>query len=111
MLPWDSTDTMGGVETVQLRRYQIEPGRMADFRAWFPSLAPVRAQYGFRVLFALADEEHSTFTWAVAFDGDEAAFREAEAVYNASAERAEVFTTWPDCVASMELGFVTDARG
>ena len=30
------------METVQLRRYVLEPGRMADFLAWFPSLLPIR---------------------------------------------------------------------
>jgi hypothetical protein len=97
---------MGGVSTVQLRRYDVEPGRMADFLAWFPALAPVREQYGFRLLFAYADEANDTFTWAVEHDGDEAAFREAEATYNASPERAKVFETFPKCIASMEIGFV-----
>ena len=91
--------------TVQLRRYDIEPGRMADFLAWFPGLAPVRAQYGFRLLFAYADEANDTFTWAVEHDGDEAGFREVEATYNASPERAAVFETFPDCIAGMQIGF------
>jgi hypothetical protein len=94
------------VSTVQLRRYQVEPGRMADFLAWFPDLAPVRAQYGFRLLFAYADEANDTFTWAVENDGDEAAFREVEATYNASPERAKVFETFPKCIADMQIGFV-----
>jgi len=97
------------METVQLRRYVIEPGRMADFLAWFPSLLPVREQFGFRVLFALAEHEHATFTWAVAHDGDEAAFREVEETYKASAERAKAFETFPACVAQMEIGFATSA--
>ncbi|MQA33387.1 NIPSNAP family protein [Modestobacter roseus] len=95
------------METVQLRRYQLEPGRMADFLAWFPTLTPVREQYGFRLLFALADHEHETFTWAVAHDGDEAEFRRVEAGYNASPERARVFETFPACIATMEIGFAT----
>ncbi|MGY2078704.1 hypothetical protein [Modestobacter sp. SYSU DS0657] len=95
------------METVQLRRYQLEPGRMADFLAWFPALTPVREQYGFRLLFALADREHETFTWAVAHDGDEAEFRRVEAEYNASPERARVFETFPACIATMEIGFAT----
>ena len=100
----------GGMETVQLRRYVFEPGRMAAFLDWFPALPPVRAQYGFRLLFALADAEHETFTWAVAHDGDEAGFREVEATYNASPERAAVFETFPAGIAEMQLGFVTDVR-
>ena len=98
----------GGMETVQLRRYQLEPGRTADFLAWFPTLRPVREQYGFRLLFALTDAEHDTFTWAVAHDGDETAFRQVEATYQASPERARAFETFPACVAATEIGFVTD---
>jgi len=94
------------VTTVQLRRYQVEPGRMADFLAWFPGLAPARAQYGFRLLFAYADEVNDTFTWAVEHDGDEAEFTAVEATYNASPERAEVFETFPACIAGMQIGFV-----
>ncbi|WP_222262081.1 hypothetical protein [Modestobacter marinus] len=91
--------------TVQLRRYVMEPGRLAAFVAWFPSLVPAREQYGFRLLFALADEERETFTWAVATDGDEAAFVAAEAEYNGSPERARVFETFPDGIAAKEIGF------
>ena len=97
------------METVQLRRYVLEPGRMADFLAWFPTLLPTREQYGFRVLFALAEAEHETFTWAVAHDGDEAAFRAAEETYKASPERARVFESFPACIASMEIGFASPA--
>jgi len=93
--------------TVQLRRYEIEPGRMADFLAWFPTIVPVREQFGFRVLFALAAEEHSTFTWAVALDGTDADFLEVEARYNASPERARAFETYPDCLAGKEIVFAT----
>jgi hypothetical protein len=99
---------MAGVTTVQLRRYQLEPGRMADFLAWFPGLVPVREQFGFRLLFAYADEANETFTWAVEHDGDEAAFREVEATYNASPERAQAFETFPKGIATMEIGFVRD---
>ncbi len=94
------------MSTVQLRRYDVEPGRMADFLAWFPGLAPVRAQYGFRLLFAYADDEHDTFTWAVEHDGDEAEFRAVEETYKASPERAAVFETFPQCISRMEIGFV-----
>ena len=95
------------METVQLRRYVLEPGRLPDFLTWFPTLVPVREQFGFRVLFALADAEHETFTWAVAHDGDEDAFRAAETACAASAERARVFETYPACVAASEIGFAT----
>ncbi|MGZ4539893.1 MAG: hypothetical protein ACXVXS_12305 [Blastococcus sp.] len=94
--------------TVQLRRYRIEPGRLADFLAWFPSIVPVREHFGFRLLFALADRENETFTWAVSYDGDVPAFQQVEATYNASPERATAFETFPKCIASMEIGFVED---
>jgi hypothetical protein len=98
---------MGPVETVQLRRYVLKPGRMDEFVAWFPELARVRRQYGFRLLFALADHERATFTWAVAYPGDEAAFRAVETTYTTSAERARAFETVPvDCAAEVEVGFV-----
>ena len=95
------------METVQLRRYVLEPGRMADFLAWFPTLLPTREQFGFRVLFALAEHEHETFTWAVAHDGDEAAFLAAQQTYQESPERARAFETFPAGIASMEIGFAT----
>ena len=97
------------METVQLRHYVIEPGRMADFLAWFPTILPVREKFGFRVLFALAEHEHDTFTWAVALDGDEAAFLAVESTYKASPERATAFETFPACVAQQEIGFATSA--
>jgi hypothetical protein len=97
------------METVQLRRYVMEPGRMADFLAWFPTLLPVRDTFGFRVLFALAEHEHETFTWAVAHEGDEAEFLAAEETYKNSPERAEVFQTFPDCIAHHEIGFAIPA--
>lgn len=96
------------MSTVQLRRYRIEPGRMADFVDWFPTLLPVREQYGFSVRFAYADHALSTFTWATSHEGDEAAFAEAEAVYNASPERAAVFETFPRVITQQVNGFVQD---
>ncbi len=99
------------METVQLRRYVMEPGRLADFVAWFPTLVPVREQFGFRVVFALADPWQETFTWAVAFDGDVDAFLEVEEAYEGSPERAAVFEDFPGHIARSEIGFVEDALG
>jgi hypothetical protein len=96
------------VTTVQLRRYRMEHGALPEFLAWFPRLRPVREQFGLRLLFALADHEREIFTWAVAHDGDEAAFREVEATYNASPERAAVFADFPNGIAEMEIGFAED---
>jgi hypothetical protein len=96
------------VSTVQLRRYRIEAGRMAEFLAWFPTIVPVREQYGFAVRSAYADHALGTFTWATSYDGDEAAFRAAEETYNASPERAAAFETFPRVVAEQVNGFVED---
>jgi hypothetical protein len=99
------------VTTVQLRRYVLEPGRMAEFLAWFPAVVPAREQFGFRVLFALADRERETFTWAVALDGDADRFAEVEAAYLASPERAEAFAAFPDCIAEKEIVLADDVLG
>jgi hypothetical protein len=96
------------VTTVQLRRYRMEPGALPAFLTWFPTLRPAREQFGFRLLFALADHEHETFTWAVAHDGDEAAFTAVEATYNASPARAAVITDFPGGIAEMQVGFAED---
>jgi hypothetical protein len=93
------------METVQLRRYVFEPGRLAAFLPWFPTLQPVRELFGFRVLFALADTEREVFTWAVALEGDEEHFREVERAYTSSSERARVFETFPDGIAQHDIGF------
>ena len=89
--------------TIELRRYTIEPGRMDDFIAWFPSIVGPRARHGFRVVFAYADDEHSQFVWAVAHDGD---FDAAEAAYMASPERAEAFATNPNVMTDAVVGKV-----
>jgi hypothetical protein len=96
------------MSTVQLRRYVMEPGRLDALVAWFPAIVEVREQFGFRVLFALADRERQIFTWAVELDGDLQHFREVEAVYNDSAERAAAFETFPGGIADREIGPADD---
>jgi len=96
------------VPTIQLRRYTFEPGKLAPFLDWFPLLTPVREAHGFRVLFGYADRKAETFTWAVEHPGDAAAFAAAEQTYNASAERAEVFASFPAGIARQEVGLVDD---
>ncbi|WP_448625887.1 hypothetical protein [Geodermatophilus sp. URMC 64] len=96
------------MSTVQLRRYRMEPGRLPAFLDWFPALIPTREQFGFRLLFAYADHENETFTWAVEHDGDAAAFAAAEESYHGSAERARVFESFPAGIAAMEIGLVED---
>ena len=94
--------------TMQLRRYWFEPGHLGAFRDWFPTLLAAREQYGFRVLFALAEPRHEAFTWAVELDGDVDAFLGLEARWNDSPERAAAFETWHGRVARTEIGFVED---
>src|SRR3954454_21617315 len=96
------------MSTVQLRRYTLEAGRLPAFLDWFPTIAAVREQFGFRVLFAYADHENETFTWAVERDGDADEFRSVEQDYNASDERARAFETFPAGSARMEIGLVDD---
>jgi hypothetical protein len=91
------------VTTVQLRRYDIEPGQMDAFVSWWRSIIEPRRVYGFRVEFAYVDEDHSQFVWAVAHDGD---FDEAEAKYMASPERADAFATHPDVITSAKVAKV-----
>lgn len=95
--------------TVQLRRYSVEPGRLAEFTAWFPTIVAVREQFGFRVLSAWVDEANDAFVWAVELDGDEARFLEVETVYNASPERAVAFETFPRVVTEQLNAFVRPA--
>lgn len=94
--------------TIQLRRYVMEPGRLDALVDWFPAIVPVREQFGFRVLFALADREREVFTWAVALDGDQTRFTEVEATYNDSPERAAAFKTFPGGIAEKEIGPADD---
>lgn len=89
--------------TVQLRRYEMVPGTMDAFLAWFPQVIPVRAQYGFTVLFAYADRERDEFIWAVSHDGD---FEAAVAAYTDSPARAAVFKDQPERVANAHVSFV-----
>jgi hypothetical protein len=86
----------------------MEPGRLPAFLDWFPAVVAVREHFGFRVLFAYADREAETFTWAVEHDGDADEFRAVEQTYNASDERARAFETFPAGIARMEIGLVDD---
>ncbi|MCC6438556.1 MAG: hypothetical protein IT196_26275 [Acidimicrobiales bacterium] len=94
------------MKTVQLRRYELLDGVMDEFVAWFPGIVEVRRQYGFTVEFAYADRAANQFVWAVSHDGDEAAFKAAEAVYSDSPERAARFAGQPQRVDAMHLAFV-----
>lgn len=96
------------VTTVQLRRYDIAPGEMDIFVDWWQSIVGPREKYGFRVLFAFADEETHEFVWAVAHDGD---FEAAEAEYMVSPERAAAFENAPTRTLAHHLSKPTVVAG
>jgi hypothetical protein len=73
---------------VQLRVYEIEPGRLHDFVAeWHEHVVPLRRAHGFEVVAAWASEQDDTFAWVIAHDGD---FAAADATYYGSAERNQL---------------------
>ena len=88
---------------MQLRRYEIKPGEMEPFLVAVRAAFVVREHYGFRVAFAVIDEERNEFTWAVTHDGD---FAAVEAEYYASPERAALPVNPADHIAVMHLGMV-----
>ena len=72
--------------TVCLRRYSIV-GEWSEFLAIWRRIVEVRERYGFRCLFAVADEPKDQFTWAFDFAGDWDGFAEAQRPYYADPER------------------------
>ena len=101
------TDDAVPQKTVQLRRYELAPGVLDDFVAWFSSrLVPARTSSGFTVEFAYADREVDEFTWAVRAPGDAEAFLALEADYLASDARAAAFAGEPQRVAVSHVRLV-----
>jgi hypothetical protein len=90
----------------QLRRYALHPHLTDQFLAWFPSLLPERAKFGFSVLCAHIDRETNEFTWIVNRDGDNQSFQEAEAAWFASPARAALFAGQPAFAAEMHISMV-----
>jgi antibiotic biosynthesis monooxygenase (ABM) superfamily enzyme len=83
-------------KTVQLRRYEIIPGKLDEFVAWWQELLwPARVQHGFTLEFAFADHENSQFVWSVSLPVDEAEFRVRDAAWNDSRERAAALDGQP----------------
>ena len=98
---------MTTTRTYQLRRYQIAAGAMSGFTAWLNStLIPVREGFGYQIEFQLVDHEANEFVWCVSLAGDEESFLKVQEQYNASAERAKAFETFPKCIDSMQISFV-----
>jgi len=53
-----------------LRRYYIKPGEWEGFLDVWRRVAKIRRRFGFKILFALVDEQENVFTWAISYDGD-----------------------------------------
>jgi hypothetical protein len=93
--------------SVQLRRYEIKPGEMAPFLQAIRAAFVVREQYGFNVEFALIDEEHDEFVWAVSHDGD---FAAAEVAYYGSPERGALPVNPADHIEVTHVAMVAVER-
>jgi hypothetical protein len=72
---------------LQLRIYEIEPGRLEEFvAAWTADVLPLRRRFGFAVT-AWTVPGEDTFMWLLSYAGP-GTFAEADALYYASPERA-----------------------
>ncbi len=90
--------------TVQLRRYRIAPGAMADFTGWWRgTLLPAREAFGFRLEFAVTVPETDEFVWAVSTEGGPEDFARIATAWDESPERALCFEGVPQRVLSMDL--------
>lgn len=92
--------------TTQLRRYEIEPGKLDEFVEWFHTLVPARAHYGLTLDFAYADHENSQFVWSTSYDGDLAAFKAVEETYHDSPERVAAYGDYKPPVTKLHVCFV-----
>ena len=75
--------------TVCLRRYSIV-GDWQEFLAIWRRIVVVRERYGFRCLFAVADQPKDLFTWAFDFEGDWDDFAALQRPYYRDPERVEL---------------------
>ncbi len=74
----------------QLRRYQIETGKMSEFvEAWKKGVMPLRQQYGFEFHGVWLIEDTDEFVWVICHDHPEG-FDAADRDYYESPERAAV---------------------
>jgi hypothetical protein len=97
------------MKTIQLRRYVLVDGTYDDFIAWFNKFMPeVRPARGFAIEFAYGIRETNEFIWAVSAPGDADAFRELEAAYLDSPERAAAFAGQPERVAGKIITLVDE---
>ncbi len=96
-------------KTVQLRRYEIVPGRLEEFRGWLnKEVLPIRKQFGFQVEFMYLDNANSEFIWAVSVPGSVEDFIAVENAYDASVVRKLAGEKRPDCLVSVDTKFVDE---
>ncbi len=72
-----------------MRRYSITGGWDGFLEVWH-KIVPVRDRYGFRCLFAVADEPRDLFTWAFDFAGEWGDFPAAQRGYYHDPARVEL---------------------
>lgn len=73
--------------TMIMRRYSIKPGTWNEFLDVWRKIVPLREQYGFKVVFAVSDEEENMFTWAFRYEGEYKDFGEKQKPYYADPKR------------------------
>lgn len=96
-------------KTIQLRRYQIAPGMLEEFRAWVnKEVLPIRKQFGFDVEFMYVDNQNNEFIWAVSVQGSPEDFLEVQTRYDASEARELAGNKKPDCLLSVDVKFVEE---
>ncbi len=92
--------------TTQLRRYEIEPGKLTEFAEWFKALVPARAQYGLTLDWAYADHDNSQFVWSTSHAGTLEEFNEVVATYEASDERKAAYGDYKPPVTKLHVSVV-----
>jgi hypothetical protein len=76
---------------IQMRDFEIEPGRMAEFvDAWRQGVVPLRQRQGFRIPGAWTVPGEDRFIWLLEADGSRAEFEARDARYYESEDRAGV---------------------
>lgn len=94
------------MKTTQLRRYEIEPGKLDEFAEWFKVLVPARAGYGLSLDWAYADHDNSQFVWSTSYEGDLEQFNEVVATYEASDERKAAYGGYKPPVTKLHVSIV-----
>ncbi len=96
------------MKTIQLRRYEIEPGTMSDFLSWWTASMPaLRASFNYTIEFAFVDELNNEFVWAVSLPvATEDEFTVIDKEYQTSDAIAKVFEGVPQRIKQYHVSFV-----